>query len=456
MVATKDINEVDLLYNLQNRLSQEKTFTNVGPTLIIVNPFKDIKNIYCHEKIEYYIEKQEQENPELREKISEPHLYDLVLIAIREILKPNPKNQALVISGESGAGKTVATKNAMECITYFFAKFNKNLEKNNVNNSNSINKETPLEKKILDCNPILEGFGNAKTLRNDNSSRFGKYVKIKFNNESNVIEGAEMYTYLLEKSRITELNPKERNFHIFYFLLKGAEDSFLNELYLQRDFRNYSYLWHNPNGAQVTEVPSINDKECYQEVIDCFKSTNFSQEEITQIFKVISAVLLIGNLKFKISMDALESLEVPYYSYTISNVQSIHNIIIVSELIPSYTINVSCGPMGTINPSGAITVKEGGSLTITGTPETNYLVDKVFLNSISTSFSGNSFTLSNVQNDANIYFLFSTGSTTFYEKNNNGNWVQVVQAYKKENGRWIEYEFALIGDPNAKYVRLEV
>ena len=297
MVSTKDINEVDLLYNLKNRLSQEKTFTNVGPTLIIVNPFKDIKNTYGHEKIEYYIQKQELESPELREKITEPHLYDLVLIAIRELLKPNPKNQSLIISGESGAGKTVATKNSMECITYYFSKFNKNLnDKSDINDKN----DTPLEKKILDCNPILEGFGNAKTLRNDNSSRFGKYVKIKFNNVTNTIEGAEMYTYLLEKSRITELNSKERNFHIFYFLLKGADDSFLKELYLQRDIKNYDYLWHNKNETQVTDVPSINDKECYKEVIDCFKSTKFTEEEIKQIFKVISAVLLIGNLKFKI------------------------------------------------------------------------------------------------------------------------------------------------------------
>ena len=297
MVATKDINEVDLLYNLKNRLSEEKTFTNVGPTLIIVNPFKEIKNIYCHEKIEYYIQKQELESPELREKVTEPHLYDLVLIAIREILKPNPKNQSLIISGESGAGKTVATKNSMECITYFFSKFNKNLD-NKLDEKNK--NDTPLEKKILDCNPILEGFGNAKTLRNDNSSRFGKYVKIKLNNESNIIEGAEMYTYLLEKSRITELNSKERNFHIFYFLLKGADDSFLKELYLQRDIKFYDYLWHNKSGTQVTDVPTINDKECYKEVIDCFKSTNFTEDEIKQIFKVISAVLLIGNLKFKI------------------------------------------------------------------------------------------------------------------------------------------------------------
>ena len=181
MAATKDINEVELLYNLKNRLNQDKTFTNVGPTLIIVNPFKEIKDVYGSQQIEYYIEKQKLENPDTREKITEPHLYDLVLIAIREILKKNPVNQALIVSGESGAGKTVATKNSMNCITYFFSKFNTNIN----NNSD----ETPLEKKILDCNPILEGFGNAKTVRNDNSSRFDKYVKIKINKNTNLIEG---------------------------------------------------------------------------------------------------------------------------------------------------------------------------------------------------------------------------------------------------------------------------
>ena len=292
MADTKDINEVDLLYNLKNRLNQDKTFTNVGPTLIIVNPFKEIKDVYGGEKIEYYIEKHKQEDPDLREKITEPHLYDLVLIAIREMLKKNPKNQALIVSGESGAGKTVATKNSMHCITYFFSKFNKNINENV--------DDTPLEKKILDCNPILEGFGNAKTVRNDNSSRFGKYVKIKLNNQTNVIEGAEMFTYLLEKSRVTELGPLERSYHIFYYLLRGADDNLLKELHLTRDIKYYNYLWHDKNANQITEVPSINDSECYKEVIECFKSTRFTEQEIKQIFKVISAVLLIGNLQFKI------------------------------------------------------------------------------------------------------------------------------------------------------------
>jgi myosin heavy subunit len=212
MAATKDINEVDLLYNLKNRLNQDKTFTNVGPTLIIVNPFKNIPNVYGPEKIEYFMDKHEKENPEFREKITEPHLYDVVLLAIREIMKNNAKNQAMIVSGESGAGKTVATKNSMQCITYYFSKL-----KENDGGKKEGGDSVPLEKKILDCNPILEGFGNAKTVRNDNSSRFGKYVKIKINKNTNHIEGAEMFTYLLEKSRITELGPLERNYHVFYF-----------------------------------------------------------------------------------------------------------------------------------------------------------------------------------------------------------------------------------------------
>ena len=290
MAYTKNINEMDLLYNLKNRLNEKKTFTNVGPTLIIVNPFSFIDNIYNHEKIEYYKDKHEKENPDLRQKITEPHLYDLVLIAIRDLLKKNSKNQALIISGESGAGKTEATKNAMECITYYFSKFKKN-----INNDNEIS----LEKKILNCNPILEAFGNAKTLRNDNSSRFGKYVKIKLNS-NNIIVGASMVTYLLEKSRICELISKERNYHIFYYLLKGADDNLLNELFLKRDFKYYKYLCQNINDNQVFDVPTINDKECYDEIINCFKTTNFSDNDIKTIFKVVSSVLLLGNIKFKI------------------------------------------------------------------------------------------------------------------------------------------------------------
>ena len=309
MAATKDINEVDLLYNLKNRLNLDKTFTNVGPTLIIVNPFKQIKGEYGPEKIEYFLDKHEKENPLLREKITEPHLYDVVLLAIEEILKKKCRNQAMIVSGESGAGKTVATKNSMQCITYYFSKLKKKKESREsviytgkLDNM-VIKDQNPLEKKILDCNPILEGFGNAKTVRNDNSSRFGKYVKIKINKSSNLIEGAQMYTYLLEKSRITELGPLERNYHIFYYFLRGAEDELLKECFLTRNIKDYDYLWHDKSATQVESIPSMDDIELYKEVIDCFKSTNFSEEEIKDIFKVISAVLLIGNIKFKVEKN---------------------------------------------------------------------------------------------------------------------------------------------------------
>ena len=292
MADVKDINEVDLLYNLLNRLKIKKTFTNVGPTLLIVNPFTRIEGVYGEEQIEYYLAKHEKENPDIRQKITEPHLYDLVLIAIRELLKNNSKNQALVISGESGAGKTEATKNAMKCITYFFGK---NTQKSSIEN------DIPLETKILNCNPILEAFGNAKTVRNDNSSRFGKYVKIKLNSVTNVIEGAEMDTYLLEKSRISELNEKERNYHVFYFLLKCGDDHLLSSLYLNSDIKSYKYLYTGEH--QVMEVPTIDDKACFIELTDCFKSTGFSDDDITSIFKIVAAVLLLGNVRMKIAND---------------------------------------------------------------------------------------------------------------------------------------------------------
>ena len=159
-----------------------------------------------------------------------------------------------------------------------------------------------------------------------------------------------------------------------------------------------------------------------------------------------------GNLKFKISMEALESLEVPYYTYTIDDVQGVHSIIIISEKIPEYDINVTFGPMGNVVPSGVIKVKEGGNLSITCSPETNYITDKIFLNSQSISFSNDTYTLSNINSDNNIYVLFSSGNTRFYI-NEDGSWIQVIQAYKKINGRWETQEFALVGDPNTKYIK---
>lgn len=159
-----------------------------------------------------------------------------------------------------------------------------------------------------------------------------------------------------------------------------------------------------------------------------------------------------GNLKFKVAIEAVESLEIPYYTYSLTNIQAVHNILIVSEKIPIYCLNISNGPMGSLDSTGAQYLKEGSSFTINCTPDINYAVDKIFVNSESVAFSGNSYTVTNIQSDMNLYVLFSSGNTTFSIKEN-GSWVQVIQAYKKVDGRWVAQEFALVGDPNTKYVR---
>lgn len=156
---------------------------------------------------------------------------------------------------------------------------------------------------------------------------------------------------------------------------------------------------------------------------------------------------------FKVkSIEPLEDLYVPYYTYSLSNVQTAHSIIVVTKAYPKYNVNVDCNEFGVTDKNGTNLVKQGNNLVLTCTPETNYITDTIYVNSVPVSFSGNTYTLTNVQNDTNIYVLFTTGSTRFYQKDS-GSWRQVVQAYKKVNGRWEEIQFTAIGDPNAKYIR---
>ena len=162
------------------------------------------------------------------------------------------------------------------------------------------------------------------------------------------------------------------------------------------------------------------------------------------------------HMKFKIkSITALESLEVPYYSYSLTNVQVPHNIIVVTKEYPKYKVTVTHSEFGVIDKDGEHLIKQGQDFTIDCTPDTNYITDKIFVNSNSVTFNNNTYTLSNIQNDTNIYVLFTTGNVQFYQKNN-GQWRQVQQVYKKVNGRWEEIEFALVGDPNAKYIKKEI
>ena len=178
----------------------------------------------------------------------------------------------------------------------------------------SINKDKTsytLEEKIRNCSEILEAFGNAKTELNDNSSRFGKYTKILVDIQSNQIMGAEMLTYLLEKSRVIKPNIGERNYHVFYHLLYGATDDTLEKLHLERDPSLYKIL---SVSKQYTVNEKFDDVKKYKELIEAFKILNFTDEEIFQSFKILAAILLIGNVEFndKEPCDIIKDVTVMY------------------------------------------------------------------------------------------------------------------------------------------------
>ena len=187
-------------------------------------------------------------------------------------------DQSIIISGESGAGKTEAVKKCLQYISVVAGN----------------DADDKIEERILSSNPVLEAFGNAKTLRNNNSSRFGKFMQIHFDPSARIL-GCSNTTYLLEKSRVVFQDHGERNFHIFYLLCKGASEETLNMLKLSRDPKTYNYL----NQSGCMDVEGIDDKKWYSEVLDCFISLGLDYENETKpILELVASILHLGNLSF--------------------------------------------------------------------------------------------------------------------------------------------------------------
>ncbi|KAL4496738.1 hypothetical protein ABPG73_011704 [Tetrahymena malaccensis] len=245
----------------------------------------------------------------------QPHIFGIAAYCMQSILQEKTLKQAIVISGESGAGKTENTKYAMKFLTQMNASFQQqntpqtltNLRESylNLKSRQTLKSTVSIEQRILNCNPILEAFGNAKTTRNDNSSRFGKLVilhlkedpssfSIKQKQKKLVITSASLTNYLLEKSRIVQISPQERNYHIFYHLLKGAEPQFLSQLGLSPDISSYRYL-----KSECRNVDTISDEELFLEVMSSLDDLNFTEIEQKGIWNIVSCVLLLGNLDFE-------------------------------------------------------------------------------------------------------------------------------------------------------------
>lgn len=257
------LNEPSVLYNLHYRYKQDMIYTKAGPVLVAINPFKKVP-LYGN----YYIEAYKSKS------IESPHVYAITDTAIREMIR-DEVNQSIIISGESGAGKTETAKIAMQYLA-------------------ALGGGSGIEYEILKTNPILEAFGNAKTSRNDNSSRFGKLIEIHFS-ETGKISGANIQTFLLEKSRVVQCAEGERAYHIFYQLCVGAPPALREKLNLM-SAKQYKYL----RQSSCYSINGVDDAEQFRIVVEALDIVHVSKEDQESVFAMLAAVLWLGNVSFTV------------------------------------------------------------------------------------------------------------------------------------------------------------
>ncbi|XP_061534576.1 myosin-10 isoform X2 [Phycodurus eques] len=277
------LNEASVLHNLKDRYYSGLIYTYSGLFCVVINPYKNLP-IYSENIVEMYRGKKRHEMP--------PHIYAISESAYRCMLQDR-EDQSILCTGESGAGKTENTKKVIQYLAHV-ASSHKGRKDHNIppESPKPVKLQGELERQLLQANPILESFGNAKTVKNDNSSRFGKFIRINFD-VTGYIVGANIETYLLEKSRAIRQAKDERTFHIFYQLLAGAGEHLKSDLLLE-GFNNYRFL---SNGN--IPIPGQQDKDNFHETMEAMHIMSFSHEEILAMLKVVSSVLQFGNIIFK-------------------------------------------------------------------------------------------------------------------------------------------------------------
>ncbi|XP_056101581.1 myosin VIb isoform X1 [Rhinichthys klamathensis goyatoka] len=286
------LNEATLLNNIRIRYSKDLIYTFVANILIAVNPYFDIPKLYSPESIKSYQRRSLGTLP--------PHVYAIADKAYRD-MKVLKMSQSIIVSGESGAGKTENTKFVLRYLT------------------TSYGTGQDIDERIVEANPLLEAFGNAKTVRNNNSSRFGKFVEIHFN-EKNAVVGGFVSHYLLEKSRICMQSPEERNYHIFYRLCAGASEDIRNRLHLNSP-ENFRYLnrgctryfankdsdkqiMQNRKSTEHGKVgalkdPLLDDLGDFNRMVVAMKRIGLDDTEKLNLFRVVAGVLHLGNIDFE-------------------------------------------------------------------------------------------------------------------------------------------------------------
>ncbi|XP_034395181.1 unconventional myosin-XV [Cyclopterus lumpus] len=288
MTQLEEMHEEAVLMNLRKRSERELIYTYIGSILVSVNPYK-MYNIYGTDMLLLYKGRALGENP--------PHLFAIANAAYSKMMDAK-HNQVIIISGESGSGKTEATKLVLRYLA-------------------AIHHKSNLVQQILEAAPLLESFGNAKTLRNDNSSRFGKYIEVFL--EDGVISGAITSQYLLEKSRIVFQAKDERNYHIFYEMLAGLPSQQRQAFYLQ-EAETYYYL----NQGGDCGITGKNDAEDFLRLLAAMEILHFTPDDQSAIFRVLSSILHLGNVYFqRYESDGQE----------VASVVSAQEIRVVAELL---------------------------------------------------------------------------------------------------------------------------
>uniref|UniRef100_A0A674DQ99 Myosin VIIAa n=1 Tax=Salmo trutta TaxID=8032 RepID=A0A674DQ99_SALTR len=297
MIRLGDLNEAGILRNLLKRYIEHLIYTYTGSILVAVNPYQ-VLPIYTADQIRLYTNKKIGEMP--------PHIFAIADNCYFNMQRNN-RDQCCIISGESGAGKTESTK----LILQFLAAIS--------------GQHSWIEQQVLEANPILEAFGNAKTIRNDNSSRFGKYIDIHFNKRG-AIEGAKIEQYLLEKSRVCRQARDERNYHIFYCMLKGMPSDQKKKLGLGKA-TDYSYLAI----GKCTVCDGRDDMKEYSNIQSAMKVLMFSDTENWMISKLLASILHMGNLRYEDLMNCLTSRTLITRGETVSTPLSIEQALDVRD-----------------------------------------------------------------------------------------------------------------------------
>ncbi|KAG7634856.1 Myosin N-terminal SH3-like [Arabidopsis suecica] len=295
MTRLSYLHEPAVLDNLATRYELNEIYTYTGNILIAVNPFQGLPHLYDAEVMEKYKEAYFKE--------LNPHVFAIGGIAYREMINEG-RNKCILVSGESGSGKTETTKMLMRYLAYF--------------GGHTAVEGRTVENQVLESNPVLEAFGNAKTVKNNNSSRFGKFVEIQFDDVGR-ISGAAIRTYLLERSRVCQVSDPERNYHCFYLLCAAPPEDV--ERFKLGDPKSFRYL----NQSSYYKLDGVNDAEEYLATRRAMDVVGISEKEQDAIFRVVASILHLGNIEFSKGEDADSS--------SVKDEQSMFHLQMTSELL---------------------------------------------------------------------------------------------------------------------------